>query len=294
MEARIRITSPQMKGEVKVKVVGKPKLILINGHWNKLLHKLNVSPGGSGRNYWLYFIGNLSVFINDAWKYFGVAEFWSDPHYIDGSSLMAIDQSGAERKQRGYNHTLENLSTITEGVDKRTPVYIISHSEGCAFAAGVAKALIQQGYKVGESVMLSADESDEFSVEGNYPCYQITAGRIISQNRLFQGVQKRFEVDWVVRYHHIEGVTRSGVYIAENVTEFNVHTDPVGRHIFEKLKELKQLVLQQWWDEKGKIFHRLMQGDNTIWHRVNDIIVYNNNIDIEYTKYGLYRRRKLK
>lgn len=98
MEARIRITSPQMRGEVKVKVVGKSKLILVNGHWNKLLHELNVSPGGSGRNYWLYFIENLGVFINDAWKYFGVAEFWSDPHYIDGSSLMAIDQSGGERK----------------------------------------------------------------------------------------------------------------------------------------------------------------------------------------------------
>jgi len=42
----------------------------------------------------------------------------------------------------------------------------------------MAKALIERGYKVGESVMLSADEGDEFSVEGNYPCYQITAGRI--------------------------------------------------------------------------------------------------------------------
>lgn len=264
MEARIRITSPQMKGEVKVKVVGKSKLILVNGHWNRFLHKLNASPGESGQNYWIYFLGNMNRFINGAWQYFAVTEYWSDPHYIDGSSFMAIDQSGADRKQRGYTHTLENLSKITEGVDKNTPIYLISHSEGCAFAAGVAKALIQKGYKIGESIMLSADESDEFSVEGNYPCYQITAGRIVPQRDLFRGIQKRFEVDWVVRYHHIKGANRSGVYIAENVTEFNVHTHTIGIHVFKKLRDLKQLILQQWWDEKGITFYRLMQGDNTI------------------------------
>ena len=176
----IKITSPQAVGSVKLKVTGRPKLILVNGHWNRLLNLVNMSPGKNLREYWDYFLsymGAFDAFIETAQAYFGDKNYQGKPFYADGSSLLGGDQSGNDRKIKGYQYAMQNIAEITKGVGNEK-IYFISHSEGAAYAAGMAKALIEKGYKVGESVMLSADEGDEFTVEGNYPCYQITAGYI--------------------------------------------------------------------------------------------------------------------
>lgn len=270
MLARVRISSPQIRGEVDVKVKGEPKLILVNGHWNRLLNIFNAAPGEGGIGYWSFFLGaNLNGFIQAAWKYFKEPMPEIDTLYVDGSSLFGGDQSGGKRKQLGYRYALKHFTQIVEGVGTEK-IYLISHSEGCAYAAGIAKALIEKGYKVGESIMLAADEGDEFSVEGNYPAYQITAGILRTQSKLF-------EIDWIVGNNPIKGISKSGVYIADNVTTMNVHTAPISASIFNKLIELKTLRPQLWLDGNGQAFYRLPLGDSTIWHRVDDTIVYKEN-----------------
>lgn len=52
--AIIKVTSPQAVGSVKLKVTGRPKLILVNGHWNRLLNIVNMSPGKDSEEYWNY------------------------------------------------------------------------------------------------------------------------------------------------------------------------------------------------------------------------------------------------
>jgi hypothetical protein len=62
----IKITSPQAVGSVKLKVTGRPKLILVNGHWNRLLNLVNMSPGEDSEKYWNYFLmkeGMLERFL---------------------------------------------------------------------------------------------------------------------------------------------------------------------------------------------------------------------------------------
>ena len=56
--AIIKVTSPQAVGSVKLKVTGRPKLILVNGHWNRLLHSFNMSPGKDKSEYWDFFLKN--------------------------------------------------------------------------------------------------------------------------------------------------------------------------------------------------------------------------------------------
>ena len=71
--AIIKVTSPQAVGSVKLKVTGRPKLILVNGHWNRLLNIVNMSPGEAGKKYWSYFFtyrGSLDDFINAAKEHF--------------------------------------------------------------------------------------------------------------------------------------------------------------------------------------------------------------------------------
>lgn len=98
----------------------------------------------------------------------------------------------------------------------------------------MAKALIEKGYKVGESVMLSADEGDEFLVEGNYPCYQITARYVKEEDiQPFYAtpafppsiikIKRKFHMDPVVGDHRIHGVNRYGVYISFGTGFDSVH-----------------------------------------------------------------------
>ena len=287
----IKITSPQAVGSVKLKVTGRPKLILVNGHWNRLLNIVNMSPGKNQREYWDYFLsymGAFDAFIETAQAYFGDKNYQGKPFYADGSSLLGGDQSGNDRKIKGYQYAMQNIAEITKGVGNEK-IYFISHSEGAAYAAGMAKALIEKGYKVGESVMLSADESDEFIVEGNYPCYQITAGYVKEEDvQPFYvtpafppstiKIKRKFHIDPVVGDHRIHGVNRYGVYISFGTGFDSVHGSTVDTGIFEILKNLKQLKVVSR-RIQGKTVH-MIAGKNVIWHKIDNTFVVNKNIDI--------------
>ena len=289
--AIIKVTSPQAVGSVKLKVTGRPKLILVNGHWNRLLNLVNMSPGEDSENYWIYFLGGgniLKEFIENAQKYFKDNNYQDKPFYVDGSSLLGGDQSGNDRKIKGYKFAMQNIAEITKGVGNEK-IYFISHSEGAAYAAGMAKALIEKGYKVGESVMLSADEGDEFTVEGNYPCYQITAGYIEEEEYLLSYIspihpstikkpKRKFHIDPIVGDHRIQGVNRYGVYISFNTKFETVHGSTIDVQIFNILKRLKKLkVIPQ--KLKGKTVYMIADG-NIIWHKIDNTVVVNKNIDI--------------
>ena len=289
--AIIKVTSPQAVGSVKLKVTGRPKLILVNGHWNRLLNLVNMSPGEDSENYWIYFLGGgniLKEFIENAQKYFKDNNYQDKPFYGDGSSLLGGDQSGNDRKIKGYKFAMQHIAAITKGVGNEK-FYFISHSEGAAYAAGMAKALIEKGYKVGESVMLSADEGDEFTVEGNYPCYQITAGYIEEEEYLLSYIspihpstikkpKRKFHIDPIVGDHRIQGVNRYGVYISFNTKFETVHGSTIDVQIFNILKRLKKLkVIPQ--KLKGKTVYMIADG-NIIWHKIDNTVVVNKNIDI--------------
>ena len=115
----IKITSPQAVGSVKLKVTGRPKLILVNGHWNRLLHSFNMSPGKPKYEYWSYFLAHkrtFNTFIENAKTYFGDKNYQDKPFYVDGTSLFGGDQSGNDRKIKGYNFAMQHIAEITKGV----------------------------------------------------------------------------------------------------------------------------------------------------------------------------------
>ena len=284
---RIRISSPDpdVRGCAYLTVTtGKPLIILVNGHWNRVLNKIGIAPGVGEEGYWNYFLqsGRFKMFIHNAQSFFCDSDYQEKPCYIDGSTLLGGDASGSQRKTKGYKYALENFKKITQNVGNQK-VYIISHSEGCAFAAGVAKCLMEKGVKVGESIMLAADEGDEFDVEGNYPCYQLVAGWLSNYQEPNTLKQKTvFAVDPIVRDHMVKGVNKYGVFIQNGGSWKTVHGGIVSRDVFNLITQLKNVRAMQMFTKDGSIVYYAEPDPNQIWHKINDRYMNNKRIDTFY------------
>ncbi|MBS3923523.1 MAG: hypothetical protein KGZ37_10320 [Nitrosarchaeum sp.] len=134
------------------------RIIYVNGYWNRLLNHFGWAPSSGGKNYWEYF---SSTFLGESRKFFNIKNTESEL-FIDGSSLYAGDQSGSDRKSLGYNYAQEHFEELTLGLKEGESFSFISHSEGGAFAAGIATYLYLHGYNIDKILYLSPDEADEF------------------------------------------------------------------------------------------------------------------------------------
>jgi hypothetical protein len=243
----------------------KSKIIFVNGHWNKIFGALNFSPKGGGEIYWKTFLGNLKSFLKTANEYFNEyysVEISEIPIFADGSSLFGGDLNGNERKAKGYEYASKEFSNIIENISQKDKIFLISHSEGAAYSAGIAQYFMKNGITIGESIMISADEGDEFSVEGNYPCYQITAG--------YMKKDVGFVIDPIVGDHMVNGVSRYGKYISHTEKGISVHGCLVNNNIFNLLRELKQIVVYEEWDKDGKIVfkNKIPASISNHWYQV--------------------------
>ena len=256
-----------------LKVKGMPKIIFVNGHWNKIAHKMGMSPGSGGVEYWKFFTGNVKRYKDSANNYFGIISS-ENPYYIDGSSFAGGTESGSQRKVIGYNYAKQHFNEITKGLGGNE-VYLISHSEGGACAAGVAKYLIEKEIKIGESIMLSTDEGDEFSVEGNYPAYQVVAGYLTNDLISRKNI---FIIDPVVKDNIIEGISRYGVYIS-NSGLTTVHGATIDEKVFDLIKSLKLLLIEPAWNSKGKIVYQTNPKDEN-WAKIDEYILYNKRVHL--------------
>lgn len=281
---------------LKVTVDTTPQLILVNGHWNRMANALGASPGAGGEKYWDYFLGNSKKFIKAAETNFNIKYKNGTPYFFDGSSFYGANSSGSERKLKGKQVAKEKFEKILKGMQTKT-YYFISHSEGGAFAAGVAEYLTENGVTVGEHIMLSCDEADEFTVSRNVPTYQLTPCYLTKDYSIIKKVMNlpRFVfnsqkikkirdyyiiVDWVVGDHQLKGAMKYGIIINKNsnVDWMNLHADLINRDIFKQLEDLKKVRLGQVMGEyKGEFYNGYAQYDvDTRFYKVDDKIILDN------------------
>lgn len=292
---RVKITSPDanVSGCAYLTVTtGKPLIIFVNGHWNKIMNKINMGSGEGSKGYWNYFLHDeIDMFFNMAKNHFCDSDYQASPYFIDGSTLWGGDASGIQRKAKGYQYALENFKKITQNIgDKK--IYLISHSEGCAFAAGVAKYLMEKGVKVGESIMLAADEGDEFNIEGNYPCYQIVAGWVSNYRELNTLKDKTvFAIDPIVGDHMIKGVNKYGVFIQQGGNVQTVHGGIISMSVFKLVTQLKIVRAMQRFTKDGSIIYYADPDPHHIWHKINDRYMHNEKIDSFYHNHMKIERK---
>ncbi len=290
-----------------LKVKGMPKIIFVNGQWNiadKVPFGDNFGPTQPKKPYWVgriadsfveYLNKEFSIIDNKKYelnkKDFAIEELEKRNYilYYDGSSNAAVDQSGSDRFNNGWKFAEDNYNEIIKGLGKEA-FYIVSHSEGGAYASGMADYLFLNGHTIGEHVLLSADEGDEFEINPAIPSYQVLYMYFSSiYNPILGGIKaSKFKVwgdyyaivDWVVNEHKIKGITKMGIVHNQKASWDGVHGWTNGNDVFRKVSDLKVVssFLVQG-EHKGKFYSGQDQTktpNGTKFYRIDDAYIITN------------------
>lgn len=254
-------------------ISGTPLIIFSNGHFSRIF------PGPSYplKGYWDYFDKNIA---SKAAAYFGVSTGYADV-YVDGStpSLIAYG-SGQDRKNWGEAYAREKM-VEWKNVSRGRPVYLVGHSEGCAFAAGIAKALLENGVQVGEMAFLSCDEGDEFSVDPGVLTYQVEYMYFYwHYTRLGKYVKLGF--DWVIATDQqsggVNGATRFGIVIRNELEWNTVHGSSAQGVIFKALQDLKEVRVFNNLNGNGDSFDDHTRAANaTLFYMIDTRVIDTNH-----------------
>ncbi|MFC4686314.1 hypothetical protein ACFO4P_05105 [Epilithonimonas pallida] len=289
------------RGRLAVELRDIPQLILVNGHWDRTLEIFNVAPGGGREYYWDYFLGksrkkigknffsvkNLDILKDNACSYYRI-ETNKNFFYFDGSSLGGGTSSGDARKQLGKETAKKKFGKLLDTM-KRKKYYFISHSEGGAFASGVAEYLVENGIEVGEHITLSCDEADEFEANAKVPTYQLSPVYFTKDSNVLKEIANviRFAshsqqikkygnyyavVDWMVGDFHLKNVKKYGIIIIKEGGDWKtIHTCLINPNLFKWVDDLKE----------ARIFigTNTSQGavkNKTEFYKINDTFITDN------------------
>ena len=185
------------------------KILFVNGYWCPGWCGDAVGSKEPGKGYW------GAGFTEAAQRFFSDYSLISGANYIDGSSTVGFDEDGEDRYEKGRDYAKNNLETITSGMVEGETIKIVSHSEGCAMAAGITSYLIESGYKVEIVVYLSSDESSDFKAPAEPTSLQLAyCDDAVTVEETISGVDKHgvvYDSDLEAKYHH--GQTKSsGVF----------------------------------------------------------------------------------
>ena len=129
------------------------------------------------------------------------------------------------------------------GLDE--PFYMVTHSEGDAYVAGIAQYLLDKGYNVEKVLHLSADEGDEFKT----PTTPLT-------------IQLAYDGDWVTGNKRIDNTDKFGFLDSKHLGWRFKHGTTKGAFIFKYSKELENAELTYW---QGEI-----DGKFSAWYSIRE------------------------
>ncbi|QNK64105.1 hypothetical protein H7F33_06355 [Pedobacter sp. PAMC26386] len=272
-------------------MINKGKIIFVNGYWASGIVGSLMASSVPGKKYWGIKEG---AFEKAAEHFLGIHEKSNTHIYLDASSFMGGDSSGADRFNKGmsdyrifdaayFKRYIDNANkhgiyagsniraidklnkthqsdydNLTSGMDKnRHSFYIITHSEGGGYGAGLAKFLIKEGWKVDTVIHLSTDEADDFDTPPEPMTYQL--------GLQYSGSYHVPERDWVTGNYQIRtGVDRWGiVFDPEKLDWGNVHGFSKNELVFEYLEDLRVLTIGHYtkngrilWKQVGRTPHQ--------------------------------------
>ena len=315
-------------------MISKGKIIFVNGYWqNTWLGRALIGSSKPNKEYWNE--GDFAGYAKAAQQFFGLNENISEACVcLDASSLIVLDDNGSSRAERGYDEYVtyewagkmykkisdkygygipetsalrnkmlsseanrKRLSSLTLGMDKsKHSFYLVGHSEGCAYAAGLAKLLQEKGWKVNFIVYLSSYDSGSFDSPQGIKAYQL-------------GYTGKYFGDWATNNNPIHsGVERSAIVYknwehAEKYTSLKEefrhlkddfmfsHGSTKGTEVWIHLADLRTLMLRTgrtygtgWQEQIAK-----STPNHTVFAFYNGVkLNYKEFMDSENSKYNQY------
>ncbi len=162
-------------------------------------------------------------------RFYPIIQCEGEPSPVtNGSSMWGGDMSGSDRENAGYDYAKNNIQKLTDGMKNGEVFNIVTHSEGSAYGAGVARYLIEQGYEVKQVLHLSADEGDEFS----------------TPNEPFT-MQLSYNGDWVTNNKNIKNCDRIAIIDSSSLSWNEVHGTTKSKLIFKAAKDLRNAQIIQ-------------------------------------------------
>lgn len=285
-------------------MINKGKIIFVNGHWNSSVIGSLIGSSKPNKQYWNQ--GDFNGYAHAAMRFFGLDENVNEACIcLDGSSLVVLDENGSGRAERAYNDyttyewagklyrrisekygynlpetaplrnkmlaaeiNKKRLARLSLGMDKtRHAFYIVGHSEGCAYAASLAKLLLEKGWKVSFIVYLSSYDSRDFDSPKGVKAYQL-------------GYTGKYFGDWATNNNRIQsGVERFGIVYKEYGSMWDnfirMHGSTKGDRVWIHLADLRTLMIRT-----GKTY-----GQN--WQEQIAASTPNHTVFVEYNNYKL-------
>lgn len=252
-------------------MVNKGRIIFVNGYWMPgVIGRFIIKSAYPGKKYW------LNNFEQEAELFFNLKE---QPHihkYIDASSVIGIDMNGPDRYNKAfkeYNYTdnvllnqqKENKDVtnalaynrfikLTEGMDKlKHCFYIVTHSEGGAYGAGLARILLDKGWKVEMIIHLSTDEANEFDTPAGPITYQLGFTARKHHKAIGWG-------DWVTSNRHIrKGVSKSGIAY-RRLAGIRIHNKSRCGDVFNYIRDLQTVEIKEVVDKNSNTVFEQVPG----------------------------------
>jgi len=214
-----------------------PKIIFVNGHWNKIIP----GPSEAGRNYWNS--GAFNGFSTAAATFFGLTGSPYEKKWVDGADW--VYGSATVRKAKGHLWAQTHYSDLTSQHNGTLDFYLIGHSQGCAYAAGIADYLKFQKHNIISMLFLSCHQGDKFSVDSTFNTYQMVYSFWKYEPVTYRSTvyKWRHHVDLFVGDHKVNGATKYGVITRNDLGFMTVHGTSTSSTVFNKIKDLQDVSL---------------------------------------------------
>ncbi|HTN36274.1 MAG TPA: hypothetical protein VL053_04315 [Arachidicoccus sp.] len=227
------------------------KIIFVNGHWSTILP----GPDKGGEDYWV----NATAFSLAAANSFNLTT-WENK-FVDGAHWLwtvasTRQAAGKTWAQNNYNDLISHSSAVLD-------FYLVSHSQGGAFAAGIAEYLKSKGHNIKQMVFLSCHQGADIDTDNSIEMYQMLYGK---WKTVIPNVLSAFVLDLVVGDHWVPGA-KYGIIIRQDLDIQYLHGQSRVSAVFEEIEDLKDVMLTDVMGPDGHIY----KGQTTV---PNDTLFY--------------------
>ena len=195
------------------------KVIFVNG-------KIGFGSPAAGASYWNGANSNFVKGAKDYWKDYSVSFTNQDYDWLS---------SAEKRFNDGFDYA--KIFQRDEYFDKKEPIRFVTHSMGAAFAEGMIKYFIDNGYNIEEVVHINAFQAADIEISNNYNIivtdYQNSDDPVINK------------IPIISSPGNIEGATFTIREKSQDSTLLTIHRSPIDRgSMFWKELEYKKIESQ--------------------------------------------------